>query len=121
MEVRKVFLLTGAEKERKSLEKLLHRRAEFTGQPLDVLEDDNTTSFSTSATSVPGKKMKKVIAFGGDSTVAYGFGEFVFLQFFHFYFFISLFEFHFFYVSPQDLTCTNPKSLLTKSVYEIKS
>lgn len=119
MEVRKVFLLTGAEKERKSLEKLLHRRAEFTGQPLDVLEDDNTTSFSTSATSVPGKKMKKVIAFGGDSTVAYGFGEFVFLQFFHFYFFI--FCISFFYVSPQDLTCTNPKSLLTKSVYEIKS
>ena len=75
MEVRKVFLLTGAEKERKSLEKLLHRRAEFTGQPLDILEDDNTASFSTSASSVPGKKMKKVIAFGGDSTVAYGFGE----------------------------------------------
>ena len=75
MEVRKVFLLTGAEKERKSLEKLLHRRAEFTGQPLDNVEVDDTTSFSTSATSVPGKKIKKVIGFGGDATAAYGFGK----------------------------------------------
>ena len=50
-EVIKAFLLVGAERERRLLEKILHRRAEFTGQPLDDFTLSNTTSNTTSATS----------------------------------------------------------------------
>ena len=67
-----MFYLVGAESERKTLEKLLHRRAEFTGQPLDAFQD-GSSSFSTAS----GKKGKanKVIGFGKDMAVTYGIGK----------------------------------------------
>lgn len=88
-EIRNISVLAGAEKERKALEELLRRRAEFTGRPLDgFLADANPTSTSA-ATSDVGKKGKKVVGFGKDSAVIYGFGKLFYGQFIsHFFVFI---------------------------------
>ena len=52
-EVIKAFLLVGAERERKLLERLLHKRAEFTGQPMNDFTLSNSTSpASTSTTGI---------------------------------------------------------------------
>ena len=69
-----MFFLVGAESERKSLEKLLHRRAEFTGQPLDAFQE-GSTSFSTSSATHSDRKAKKIIGFGKDMAVTYGIGK----------------------------------------------
>jgi hypothetical protein len=81
-----MFFLVGAEAERKTLEKLLHRRAEFTGQPLDAFQD-GSSSFSTAS----GKKGKtsKIIGFGKDMAVTYGIGEKSVILIIHLYSFSS--------------------------------
>ena len=69
----------GAEKERKALEELLHRRAEFTGRTLDGFLVDATSSLNATSTSTldGGKKGRKVVGFGKDSAVTYGLGELI--------------------------------------------
>eukprot|EP00596_Hydrurales_sp_CCMP1899_P005227 CAMPEP_0119050078 /NCGR_PEP_ID=MMETSP1177-20130426/68072_1 /TAXON_ID=2985 /ORGANISM="Ochromonas sp, Strain CCMP1899" /LENGTH=726 /DNA_ID=CAMNT_0007028065 /DNA_START=291 /DNA_END=2471 /DNA_ORIENTATION=- len=100
-EVKKVFMLVGAERERNDLEKLLHRRAEFTGQPLDGSESPRGPSSRTPASTssynhtldtsdtgnsknsgpttlaearADGRKVKKVVGFGKDAET-YGLGQ----------------------------------------------
>ena len=94
-EIRNYSVLVGAEKERKALEELLHRRAEFTGRPLDGFLMDATSSSNATSTSTSmldgGKKGRKVVGFGKDSAVTYGLGKLfivitiMYIYFFHLY------------------------------------
>lgn len=83
-EIRNISVLVGAEKERKALEELLRRRAEFTGRPLDGFLTDATPTLTLTSTSSAtatatamgvGKKGKKVVGFGKESAIIYGFGK----------------------------------------------
>ena len=78
-EIRNYTVLVGAEKERKALEELLRRRAEFTGRPLDGFVMDATSSLSATSASTStmdgGRKGIKVVGFGKESAVTYGLGE----------------------------------------------
>jgi kinesin family protein 5 len=79
LEVKKVVFLVGAEKERQALEKLLHRRAEFTGQSFEGEEVGGSGSGSGSGSGVaegdkPWRK-KKVMGFGKELAEVYGLGS----------------------------------------------
>ena len=89
VEVRKVSVLTGAETERKELEKLLRKRAELTGSTADIIDGDDDDEEegaaatggekenATGATPAGKKKAgrgKKAMAFGGRMAEAYGLG-----------------------------------------------
>jgi hypothetical protein len=92
VEVRKVSVLTGAETERKELEKLLRKRAELTGSTADMIDGDDDDGELVAAESLSaggekenatgaaptGKKKagrgKKAMAFGGRMAEAYGLG-----------------------------------------------
>ena len=80
MEVKKVFYLVGAEKERKELEKLLRRRAEFTGSTVAVEEVwQQSTTLHESNTglvqNINNKRRNKVVGFGKEYAEVYGIGE----------------------------------------------
>lgn len=68
-EIKKVFMLVGAERERKELEKVLHRRAEFTGQPLDGFNDSSSSSLinSSSASSASSDHTDTNVRYAGSS------------------------------------------------------
>lgn len=70
METKRVFVLVGAEEERKQLEKLLIRRAKFTGSAL--LDDDDSNNDPTVANT---KKAKRVVGFGKSYAELYGLGK----------------------------------------------
>jgi len=84
MEVKKVTYLTGAENERRQLEKLLLRRADFTGQPLstDPAEAPATAGAAGAAAGAghdggakPWKKRApRVVGFGKELAEVYGLG-----------------------------------------------
>ena len=86
VEVKKVFYLTGAETERRALEKLLLRRAEFTGQSLDAnakVDASDQSGWRDSASSgdhppASGQGLgpkKAVIGFGKEMAEVYGLGS----------------------------------------------
>ena len=95
VEVRKVSVLTGAETERKELEKMLRKRAELTGSTADIIDgggddDDDGGLAAAGSPSAEGEKEnatgaaptgkkkagrgKKAMAFGGRMAEAYGLG-----------------------------------------------
>lgn len=94
-EIRNISVLVGAEKERKALEELLRRRAEFTGRPLDgFLTDATATSTSTASASFTTdvvKKGKKIVGFGKDSAIIYGFGKSFYGAIYLCHFFVFIF------------------------------
>ena len=86
MEVKKVAYLTGAENERRQLEKLLLRRADFTGQPLSA--DPAEAPAPAAAAAGAGndgvaaaggakpwkKRAPRVVGFGKELAEVYGLG-----------------------------------------------
>ena len=71
VEVRKVSVLTGAERERHTLEGLLRKRAELTGSTADMIDDNVEAALSTKG---PAAAKKRVVGFGGRMAEAYGLG-----------------------------------------------
>lgn len=65
IEVRTVTRLVGAEKERKELDKLLNRRAQFIG--INPIDEDEASSTA--------KMRKKPLGFGGELAETYGIGS----------------------------------------------
>lgn len=82
-----MFYLTGAETERRALEKLLLRRAEFTGQSLDAnakmdaidhsgwRDANSSEDHSLAPAHGPGTKKAVVIGFGKEMAEVYGLGS----------------------------------------------
>ena len=97
-EIRNISVLVGAEKERKALEELLHRRAEFTGRPLDGFLIDATSSLSATVTSTldGGKKARRVVGFGKDSAITYGFGKIFVITLNWLFLLVQLLHIHFY-------------------------
>jgi hypothetical protein len=83
MEVKKVTYLTGAENERRQLEKLLLRRADFTGQPLSADPAEAPAAAGAAAAAGAGhdggakpwkKRAPRVVGFGKELAEVYGLG-----------------------------------------------
>jgi len=72
VEVMKVTVLVGAEKERKELEQLLRQRAVFTGQKF--VDEDEKNEDNVGTNSVP-RNLNKTVAFGRQYAEVYGLGK----------------------------------------------
>jgi hypothetical protein len=88
VEIKKVYVLVGAEIERQQLERLLLQRAKFVGSSVDDDDDDDDDDHDTEGTMLDnsvvdgmkqkgkGKgKSKVVVGFGKDYATLYGLGE----------------------------------------------
>jgi len=71
VEIKKVYVLVGAEVERQQLERLLLQRSKFVGSAIDESEE----TFSDSINGVKQKGKSKVVGFGKEYATLYGLGE----------------------------------------------